>query len=160
MRDMPPTEALDDPEATRPGQEGGGEGCQDDRATGKHTCIPSINDNLSGTSEDTPSPPVPDTSDEDRTDGPHYQGVGVLVVSEDGPGPGRSDRRREEQVTQEEGPKMCSYYYVCDVGPRGRRNVRQSTLWFKRKTPSNADNKGEDIRNWGDTMLNMPKVGK
>ena len=64
-------------------------------ATGKHTCIPSIN--LSGTSEDTPPPPVPDTSHEDRTDGHHYQGVGVQVVSEDGPGPARSDRRRRSK---------------------------------------------------------------
>ena len=98
-------------------------------ATGKHTCIQINNDNLSGTSKDTPPPLVSETSDEDRTDGHHYQGVGVQVVAEDGPGPARSDRKREERVTQEEGIKMCSYTKggVCGIHGPGDSVGNQST---------------------------------
>ena len=70
-------------------------------ATGKQTCTHFSNDTLSGTSEDTPPSPVPNTSDEDRTR--------VEGGSEDGPDPVRSDMNGEDRVSQKEGSRNCRY---------------------------------------------------
>ena len=127
-------------------------------ATGKQTHNHNTNDTMSGMMDDPPTAPVPDTSDENRSNAPQHQGVGVEDESEDVPDQVVSSSASDDGVSQEEGVKKCSYTKggVCGVhgpgakyrwkpvtnpvpGPDGRL-VRRHYYWECRPGPKGRRN--------------------